>query len=71
MFTIDKQGKKDIKTAHTLNPVPFVIYDPAFNEEYKMVSLKDAGLANIAATILNLMGYEKVVDYAESLISVA
>jgi 2,3-bisphosphoglycerate-independent phosphoglycerate mutase len=71
MFTIDKQGKKNIKTAHTLNPVPFVIYDSAFNEEYKMASLKESGLANIAATILNLMGYEKVADYAESLITVA
>jgi bisphosphoglycerate-independent phosphoglycerate mutase (AlkP superfamily) len=33
-----------------------------------MADVKNPGLTNIAATILNLLGYEKVEDYEESLI---
>ncbi len=68
MFTIDKKGAKSVKTAHSLNPVPFVIYDPLYRGEYRMADLKHKGLANIAATLLNLLGYEKPEDYEPSLI---
>jgi 2,3-bisphosphoglycerate-independent phosphoglycerate mutase len=68
MYTISKNGDKIPKTAHTLNPVPFIIYDPGYKGEYKMRDLKNPGLTNIASTILNLLGYEKVEDYDESLI---
>lgn len=67
MYT-EKNGIKTPKTAHTLNPVPFVIYDPQYKNEYQIREVKDRGLSNIAATILNLLGYEKVEDYNESLI---
>jgi 2,3-bisphosphoglycerate-independent phosphoglycerate mutase len=41
-------------TAHTVNPVPIIIVDPALN------SVKDGGiLGDIAPTILRLMGLEK------------
>jgi 2,3-bisphosphoglycerate-independent phosphoglycerate mutase len=69
MFTIDKQGAKSVKTAHTLNPVPFIIYDPLFQGEYRMSGLKEKGLSNVAATLLNLLGYEKPDEYDPSLIS--
>jgi 2,3-bisphosphoglycerate-independent phosphoglycerate mutase len=69
MFTVSKSGEKIPKTSHTLNPVPFVIYDPEYNGEYKMADLEHPGLTNIAATILNLLGYKKVADYDESLIT--
>jgi 2,3-bisphosphoglycerate-independent phosphoglycerate mutase len=68
MFSRDKNGNISIKTAHTLNPVPFIIFDPAFNGEYRMADIKDKGLSNVASTILNLLGYEKVGDYDPSLI---
>ncbi|MBM4176550.1 MAG: 2,3-bisphosphoglycerate-independent phosphoglycerate mutase [Ignavibacteria bacterium] len=68
MFII-KNGKKEIKTSHTLNPVPFVIYDTQYKGEYKMSEVKNPGLTNVAATILNLLGFEKVEDYDESLIN--
>ena len=68
MFTIDKKGAKSVKTAHSLNPVPFVIYDPLYRGEYRMADLRQKGLANIAATLLNLLGYEKPEDYEPSLI---
>ena len=70
MFTIDKEGKKKTKTAHTLNPVPFVIYDPGYNGEYEMADLEKPFLSNVASTLLNLLGYEKVEDYDPSLIRI-
>jgi 2,3-bisphosphoglycerate-independent phosphoglycerate mutase len=68
MFTIDENGKKRALTAHTLNPVPFAIYDPGYSGEYEMAFPEKAGLSNVASTILNLLGFEKVEDYDPSLI---
>lgn len=68
MFTLDKAGNRKVKTAHTLNPVPFAIYDPGYEGEYEMAHLKGPGLANVAATLLNLLGYQQPKDYAPSLI---
>ena len=68
MYSLGKDGKKSVKTAHTLNPVPFVIFDPGYQGEYRMAGLKEKGLSNVASTLLNLLGYEKVKDYDPSLI---
>ncbi|MCX7821747.1 MAG: 2,3-bisphosphoglycerate-independent phosphoglycerate mutase [Brevinematales bacterium] len=68
MFTI-KNGKKEPKTAHTLNPVPFVIVDAGYNGEYSISPLEKRGLTNVAATICNLLGYEKPEEYDPSLIN--
>ena len=67
MFTI-KNGIKQVKTSHSLNPVPFIIYDPNYSGEYRMKELDEKGLTNIAGTLLNLLGYENVDDYDSSLI---
>ena len=69
MFT-EKNGKKSVKTAHTLNPVPFIIYDPNYSGEYKLAEIDTPGLTNIAGTLFNLLGYENVEDYDPSLIEV-
>lgn len=68
MFSII-DGKRVPKTAHTLNPVPFVIYDPLYAGEYVMAPLSKRGLSNVAGTILNLLGFENVEDYDPSLIA--
>lgn len=68
IFT-EKNGKRIPKTAHTLAPVPFVIYDPAYKGEYHMSKLEKRGLSNVAGTLLNLLGYENVKDYDPSLIN--
>ena len=65
---VEKNGKRIVKTSHSLNRVPFIIYDPQYNNEYEMAEIEDAGLTNIAGTILNLLGYENVEDYRDSLI---
>ena len=69
MFTV-KKGKKEVKTSHTLNPVPFLIYDPQYKEEYTMADVENPGLTNIAGTLLNLLGYKNVEDYDRSLIDI-
>ncbi|MDE2027966.1 MAG: 2,3-bisphosphoglycerate-independent phosphoglycerate mutase [Candidatus Omnitrophica bacterium] len=67
MFTV-KNGKKQVSTAHSLNPVPCIIVDAGYQDEYEMAHLPGQGLANVAATLLNLLGYEAPKDYAPSLI---
>jgi 2,3-bisphosphoglycerate-independent phosphoglycerate mutase len=70
MFTRDEEGQKQVKTAHSLNPVPFAIYDPRYGGEYDMAVVGRPGLSNVAATLLNLLGYEAVEDYDSSLIHI-
>ncbi|MBF0345768.1 MAG: 2,3-bisphosphoglycerate-independent phosphoglycerate mutase [Nitrospirae bacterium] len=68
MFEV-KKGKKTPKTSHTLNKVPFVIVDFGYNSEYRMAKVDGPGLSNVAATICNLLGFEKPEQYDASLIS--
>ena len=68
MYT-EKNGERMVKTSHTLSPVPFAIYDPNYDGEYHMAAPADAGLANVAATLLNLLGYDAPGDFRQSLIS--
>jgi 2,3-bisphosphoglycerate-independent phosphoglycerate mutase len=76
MYEVDKKGavkmengKPKAKTSHTLNPVPFIIYDPAHTGSYVLRSdIAKPGLANIAATALDLMGYQAPQGYEPSLI---
>jgi len=65
----EKNGKRDVKTAHTLNPVPFIIVDVNYAGEYKIANASEPGLSNIAGTLLNLLGFENVADYDASLIT--
>ncbi|MBN2401538.1 MAG: 2,3-bisphosphoglycerate-independent phosphoglycerate mutase [Spirochaetes bacterium] len=67
-----KTGKFKKKTAHTLNSVPFIIFDPGYDKEYSINNnVSDAGIGNVASTILNLLGFEKPEDYLPSLIQFA
>jgi 2,3-bisphosphoglycerate-independent phosphoglycerate mutase len=58
------------KTAHTLNPVPFVLYDNVSGGKLSFKNLPNAGLSNIAATTANLLGFEKHESWDESLLVV-
>jgi len=68
-FKLDKKGGTRAKTAHTLNKVPLMIYDPGFSGEYALADLPNAGLSNVAATILSLMGYEPPEGYDPALLT--
>jgi 2,3-bisphosphoglycerate-independent phosphoglycerate mutase len=57
------------RTAHSLNPVPFYIYDPKTRRpSFRGSALKGAGLANIAATVLRVMGLPDNKDFLPSII---
>lgn len=70
---LDSKGAPKIKTSHTLAPVPFAIYNAeATQTSFKLnANLKDAGLSNIAATILNLYGIDAPDYFNPSLIEIA
>jgi 2,3-bisphosphoglycerate-independent phosphoglycerate mutase len=69
-FQKDKAtGRLKSKTAHTLNPVPVIIYDPEFKGEYEIdPEIKNPGLGNVAATLLNLMGFDAPGGYLPSIL---
>ena len=50
---VDESGHPH--TAHTTNPVPFIFVDPAHREH----PLRDGILADLAPTILDVLGLDK------------
>ena len=52
-MTETKKGKTAVRTAHSLNPVPFIIYD---KDAQWTVKNGDFGLANVAPTVVKMMG---------------
>jgi 2,3-bisphosphoglycerate-independent phosphoglycerate mutase len=64
---LDEAGKPQVKTAHTLNPVPFLLYAPAAKVAIDE-SVREPGLANVAASVLHLLGLKAPDDYGPSLI---
>ena len=69
---VDKAGHFKAKTSHTLNPVPCIIYDNTDAREHYTVKPDTGrfGLSDVAATMVNLMGYEAPAMWDESLIEV-
>ena len=64
----DGEGKPKAKTSHTLNPVPCIIYDNQTKDAYTVKKDGSFGLSNVAATTVNLMGYEAPDMWDESII---
>ncbi|MGH1543775.1 MAG: 2,3-bisphosphoglycerate-independent phosphoglycerate mutase [Arenicella sp.] len=69
MYT-EKDGIRSPKTSHTLSKVPFAIVDSSFAGEYSLTPPADAGLTHIAATTLNLLGFEAPEGYQPSLLTI-
>lgn len=65
----NKDGSIKSKTSHTLNPVPCIFYDNQTSSRYQVKS-GEFGLSNVAATAVNLLGYEAPEMWNESLITV-
>ena len=63
-------GSLKAKTSHTLNPVPFIIYDKANAGEYTVKADGAFGLSNVAATVVNFLGYKAPEMWDESVIDV-
>jgi 2,3-bisphosphoglycerate-independent phosphoglycerate mutase len=67
-FLRDEQGHLRKKTSHTLNAVPCYIYVPGCPTLQLDDDLDDPGIANIAATVFQLLGYERPDGYQPSLL---
>ena len=66
-----KDGSFKAKTSHTLNPVPFIVYDNFTAEKYSLKQGRsDFGLSNLAATTVNMLGYEAPEIWDESMIEI-
>ena len=60
-----KKGKVSVRTAHSLNPVPFIIFDPDERHEIRQGKY---GLANVAPTLVKLMGLEPPACWEASMV---
>ncbi|AVR86973.1 2,3-bisphosphoglycerate-independent phosphoglycerate mutase [Thauera aromatica] len=78
MFELDKKtkqpalnpdGSPKAKTAHTLNPVPLILYDKVSGGRLGLQPTEHAGLSNIAATVANLLGFDKHPKWDDSLLT--
>lgn len=67
---VEENGKRIVRTSHSLNPVPFAITGRAAGA-FEMAGVESPGLANVAATLFNLLGYRAPPEYAPSLIRAA
>lgn len=65
----EKDGRKTPMVAHTLNAVPFIIKDYSKVNTFVKNDIAQPGLANVAATIMTLHGYEPPEDYEPSLVT--
>ncbi len=76
MFEHDKKGKvktkadgsPQAKTAHSLNPVPCIIYDPKYKGEYAEKLKEGLGISSLAATCIELLGFLPPEDYDKSVL---
>ena len=64
MLEKNKKGELQVRTAHSLNPVPFIIYSE------KAYEIKDGsfGLANVAPTVAAIFGIRPYDSWEESMI---
>jgi len=65
-----EDGRPVIRTSHSLNPVPFVIHDPNRNDRYEIdpARAEGAGIANVTATCLELLGYDAPTELEPSIL---
>ena len=61
-------GQPKVKTAHSLNPVPCIVYDPEFAGEYSTKLREGLGISSLAALCMNLLGFREPTDYDASVL---
>ena len=67
----EKKGLRAPMVSHTKNPVPFIIKDFSEVNRFSLKQIDNPGLSNVAATILNLLGYRSPEAYDPSLIELS
>jgi len=65
-----KSGQPIVKTSHSLSAVPFFIHDPNRSDRYEIdpARVANAGIANVTATCLELLGFIPPDDLEPSLL---
>jgi 2,3-bisphosphoglycerate-independent phosphoglycerate mutase len=65
MLEKNKKGELQVRTAHFLNPVPFIIYD-----KKNSFTIKEGayGLANVAPTVASMLGLTPPACWEKSMI---
>ena len=66
---LDEDGRPRVRTSHSLNRVPFYVHAPSASGLSVDAGVETPSLANLAATVLLLMGYRAPADYAPSLLT--
>jgi 2,3-bisphosphoglycerate-independent phosphoglycerate mutase len=56
-------GTPRAKTSHSLNPVPCIVYDPESKAEYENALREGLGISSIAATCIELLGFNPPSEY--------
>jgi 2,3-bisphosphoglycerate-independent phosphoglycerate mutase len=69
-IALDADGRRSAKTSHTLNKVPFYVYAPSVPQLRIDPAVERPRLANVAATVLQLLGYAAPGDYEPALLKV-
>jgi 2,3-bisphosphoglycerate-independent phosphoglycerate mutase len=65
------QGRIRARTSHTLNPVPLFLHDQVSGGRLGLRQDPEAGLANVAATTLQLLGFEAPPMWRPGLLTIA
>ena len=65
MLEKNKKGEVQVRTAHSLNPVPFIIVDD--DNKYEIAE-GEFGLANVAPTIVKMLGLEAPATWEKPII---
>jgi 2,3-bisphosphoglycerate-independent phosphoglycerate mutase len=73
--SLKADGTPRAKTAHSLNPVPCVVYDPEHKGEYPNKpgegDLNEGlGISSVAATCIQLLGYVPPANYDKSVVKI-
>ncbi|MDD2239060.1 MAG: 2,3-bisphosphoglycerate-independent phosphoglycerate mutase [Kiritimatiellae bacterium] len=63
-------GQPKARTAHSLNPVPAIIVDPTNAAKITLADTSGLGISSLAATCLNLLGYQTPEGYDASLVTI-
>ena len=63
-------GEPKPKTAHSLNPVPFYLYEPTGAVKMRISDHPHLGISSLAATCLRLLGFVPPEDYTPSIVEI-
>ena len=66
MLEKNKKGVVSVRTAHSLRPVPFIIHDK--DERHEMDTESPFGLANVAPTVVELLGLKPYDCWEKSML---